>query len=42
MLPETANLEKSPLELGMSKADLWAFAGVLAIGKYSFVVTYLC
>ena len=41
MLPGMANLKKSPLELGMSRADLWAFAGVLAIGKDAFLVTYL-
>ena len=29
-----ANLDKSPLELGMSRADLWAFAGVLALGMH--------
>ena len=28
-----ANLEKSPLELGMSRADLWAFAGSVGLER---------
>ena len=36
MLPGMANLEMSPLELGMSRADLWAFAAVLALGMELF------
>ena len=42
MLPGMANLEKSPLELGMSRADLWAFAGVLALGVYLNIIHVIC
>ena len=27
------NLSKSPFELGISRADLWAFAGILALDE---------
>ena len=30
---EGPNLQASPFELGMSRADLWAFAGILALDE---------
>ena len=36
MLDGMANLDDSPENLGISRADLWAFAGVLAIGNRYF------
>lgn len=37
-----ANLAKSPKELGMSRADLWAFAGVAALSFYDEFTKQQC
>ncbi len=40
-MPGLPNLPASPKDLGMSRADLWAFTGLLAINDYlSFTKTY--
>ena len=39
---EGPNLPASPFELGMSRADLWAFAGILALDEAQRTTRSIC